>query len=106
MSDCLVKALGYNGQVRAYAVITTETVGEAQRRHNTSPTASAALGRALTAGLMLGAMHKGEIKLTIRIDGGGPLGPVLVDVNTGGEVRGYVANPQIHLDLNKISPIT
>ena len=66
MSDYLVKALGYNGQVRAYAVSTTETVGEAQRRHNTWPTASA-LGRAVTAGVMMGAMLKGDEKLTIKI---------------------------------------
>ena len=50
MEDYLVKALAYNGQVRAYAVSTTKTVGEAQRRHYTWPTASAALGRSMSAG--------------------------------------------------------
>lgn len=101
MEDYLVKALAYNGQVRAYAVSTTETVGEAQRRHYTWPTASAALGRSMSAGLMLGAMLKGEEKLTIKIEGGGPLGVILVDANAKGEVRGYVANPQTHFDLNE-----
>ena len=101
MSDYLVKALGYNGQVRAYAVSTTETVGEAQRRHNTWPTASAALGRAVTAGVMMGAMLKGDEKLTIKIEGGGPIGAILVDSNAKGEVRGYVTNPQVHFDLNE-----
>jgi len=100
MKDYLIKALGYSGEVRAYAASTTETVGEAQRKHHTWPTASAALGRALTAGLMLGAMLKGDEKLTIRIEGGGPLGVILVDANAKGEVRGYVSNPQTHLDLN------
>ncbi|RFU66903.1 Hsp33 family molecular chaperone HslO [Peribacillus saganii] len=101
MNDYLIKALGYNGQVRAYAVSSTETVGEAQRRHYTWPTASAALGRSLSAGLMLGAMLKGEDKLTIKIDGGGPIGAILIDSNAKGEVRGYVTHPQTHFDLNE-----
>jgi molecular chaperone Hsp33 len=100
MGDYLVKALAYNKQVRAYALTTTETVGEAQRRHFTWPTASAALGRAMTAGVMLGAALKGDDKLTIKIEGGGPIGVILVDSNAKGEVRGYVTNPQTHFDLN------
>ncbi|MCK1995431.1 Hsp33 family molecular chaperone HslO [Peribacillus muralis] len=101
MKDYLVKALGYEGQVRAYAVSTTDTVGEAQRRHYTWPTASAALGRAMTAGVMMGSMLKGEEKLTIKIEGGGPIGSILVDSNAKGEVRGYVTHPQTHFDLNE-----
>jgi molecular chaperone Hsp33 len=101
MGDYLVKALAYDGQVRAYAARTTETVGEAQRRHQTWPTASAALGRALTAGVMMGAMLKGDETLTIKIDGGGPIGTILVDSNAKGEVRGYVANPHVHFELNE-----
>ena len=101
MGDYLVKALAYNSQVRAYAVKTTDTVGEAQRRHYTWPTASAALGRSMTAGVMMGAMLKGEQKLTIKIEGRGPIGVILVDSNAKGEVRGYVTNPQTHFDLNQ-----
>ncbi|WP_053368695.1 Hsp33 family molecular chaperone HslO [Bacillus sp. FJAT-27245] len=101
MSDYLVKALAYSGQIRAYAVKSTDTVAEAQRRHHTWPTASAALGRAMTAGLMMGAMLKGEDKLTIKIEGGGPIGNILVDSNAKGTVRGYVSNPQTHFDLNE-----
>ncbi|WP_042353243.1 Hsp33 family molecular chaperone HslO [Bacillus massiliigorillae] len=101
MKDYLVKALGFNGQVRAYAVSTTEAVAEAQRRHYTWPTASAALGRTMTAGVMLGAMLKGDNTLTIKIEGGGPIGTILVDSNAKGEVRGYVTNPQTHFDLNE-----
>jgi len=101
MKDYLVKALAFNNQVRAYAVNTTETIGEAQRRHYTWPTASAALGRAMTAGVMIGATLKGEDKLTIKIEGGGPIGLILVDSNAKGEVRGYVTNPQTHFDLNE-----
>jgi len=101
MSDYLVKALAFNGQVRAYAVKSTETVAEAQRRHYTWPTASAALGRAISATAMLGALLKGDQKLTVKIDGGGPIGLILVDGNAKGEVRGYVTNPQTHFDLNE-----
>lgn len=101
MSDYLVKALAFEGQVRAYAVRTTNTVSEAQKRHQTWPTASAALGRAMSASVMLGAMLKGENKLTVKIDGGGPIGVILVDSNAKGQVRGYVTNPQTHFDLNQ-----
>lgn len=101
MSDYLVRALAFDGQVRAYAAKTTETVGEAQRRHYTWPVASAALGRTMTAGVIMGAMLKGDDKLTIKIEGGGPLGPILVDSNSKGQVRGYVSNPHVHFDLNE-----
>ncbi|MCT2346792.1 Hsp33 family molecular chaperone HslO [Niallia taxi] len=101
MSDYLVKALAFNDQVRAYAVKSTETVAEAQRRHYTWPTASAALGRTLSATVMLGAMLKGDQKLTVKVDGGGPIGAILADGNAKGEVRGYVTNPQTHFDLNE-----
>ena len=101
MEDYLVKALAFDGQVRAYAVRSTKLVGEAQRRHYTWPTASAALGRAMTATVMMGAMLTGEDKLTVKIEGDGPLGHILVDGNAKGEVRGYVLNPQTHFDLNE-----
>lgn len=100
MKDYLVKAIAYNNQVRAYAASTTEAVGEAKRRHHTLPTASVALGRSMTAGVILGAMLQGEEKISIKINGGGPIGTILVDANTKGEVRGYVTNPQTHFDLN------
>jgi molecular chaperone Hsp33 len=101
MNDYLVKALAYDGQIRAYAVQTTDIVTEAQQRHQTWRTASAALGRSLTAGVMMGAMLKGEDKLTIKIDGGGPIGVILVDSNAKGEVRGYVTNPQVDFEANE-----
>jgi molecular chaperone Hsp33 len=101
MKDYLVKAIAYDGQIRGYAVRTTDLVSEAQRRHDTWATASAALGRSLTASVMMGAMHKGEEKITVKIEGGGPLGAIIVDANAKGEVRGYVSNPHVHFDLNK-----
>lgn len=101
MNDYLVKALAFDGQVRAYAVRSTDTVSEAQRRHYTWPTASAALGRAMSATVMMGAMLSDEQKLTVKIEGDGPIGHILVDANAKGEVRGYVSNPQVHFDLNE-----
>ncbi|UII56028.1 Hsp33 family molecular chaperone HslO [Cytobacillus spongiae] len=101
MSDYLVKALAYDGQVRAYAVRSTETIGEAQERHYTWPTASAALGRTMSAAVMMGAMLKGDNKLTVKVEGGGPIGVILADSNAKGEVRGFVTNPQTHFDLNE-----
>lgn len=101
MNDYLVRAIGFNGQVRAFAVRTTETVGEAQRRHNTWPTTSAALGRSMTAAVMMGAMLKGDDKLTVKIEGNGPIGPMIIDADANGHVRGYVTNGQVHFDLNE-----
>lgn len=100
MKDYLVKALAFEGTIRAYAVRSTETVAEVQRRHGMWPTATAALGRSMTAAVMMGAMVKGEDKLTIKIDGGGPIGSMIIDTNAHGEVRGYASNPQTHFDLN------
>lgn len=101
MSDYLVRALAFNGQVRAFAARTTETVSEAQRRHNTWPIVSAALGRSMTASAMMGAMLKGEDKLTVKIEGNGPIGPMIIDANAKGDVRGFVTNPYVHVDLNE-----
>lgn len=101
MSDYLVRALAFDGKVRAFSVRSTVTVGEAQQRHATWPTASAALGRTMTAGVMMGAMLKGEDKLTVKVEGKGPIGAIIVDSNSKGEVRGYASNPQTHFDLNE-----
>ena len=79
--DYLVKALAYDGKVRAYAANTTDTINEAQRRHHTWPTASAAIGRTMTATVMMGAMLKGENKLTVKIEGGGPIGAIIADMS-------------------------
>lgn len=99
--DYLVRAIGFDGQVRAFAARTTEAVSEAQRRHNTWPIVSAALGRAMTASVMMGAMLKGEDKLTVKIEGNGPIGPIIIDADAKGDVRGFVTNGQVHFDLNE-----
>lgn len=105
MSDYLVKALAYKGFVRAYAVNATETIAEAQRRHDTWNTSSAALGRTMIGALMLGATLKGEDKMTVKIEGNGPAKAIIVDSNGKGEVKGYIKNPHISLPLNEVGKI-
>ncbi|WP_204172797.1 Hsp33 family molecular chaperone HslO [Staphylococcus sp. GDY8P72P] len=103
--DYIIKALAFDGQIRAYSALTTETVQEAQTRHYTWPTASAALGRTMTATLMMGAMLKGEQKLTVTLDGQGPVGKVIADADAQGNVRGYVTQPQTHFPLNNVGKL-
>lgn len=105
MKDVMIRATSLNGNVRAFAIRSTQLVEELRRRHDTWPTASAALGRTVTAAAMMGAMLKGEEKLTIQIKGGGPIGQIVADANPKGEVRGYVTNPHVHLPLNSIGKL-
>ena len=100
MNDYLVKAYAFNGTVRVYGARTTDLVEAARTIHDTFPAATAALGRTLTAAAIMGAMYKGDQTLSIRIDGGGPIGPIVVTTNPRGEVRGYVGNPHVHGSTN------
>ncbi|MGP4063279.1 Hsp33 family molecular chaperone HslO [Oceanobacillus sp. M65] len=100
MKDYLIKATAYQGKVRAYAATSTETVEEARGRHDTWATASAAMGRTLTITAMMGAMLKGENSLTVKVEGGGPIGAIIADADANGHVRGYVSNPHVDFDLN------
>ncbi|NAP01445.1 Hsp33 family molecular chaperone HslO, partial [Halomonas sp. MG34] len=100
MKDYLIKATAYQGKVRAYAATSTETVEEARGRHDTWATASAAMGRTLTITAMMGAMLKGEDSLTVKVEGGGPIGAIIADADANGHVRGYVSNPHVDFDLN------
>ena len=101
MTDYLIKALAFEGKVRAYAIHSTDLVNELHKNHQTYPVASAALGRAATIGAMMGAMLKGEEKLTIQIKGDGPVGQIIIDANAKGIVRGYIKNGQVDLPLNE-----
>lgn len=94
----LVRAMTADGFVKAVAVTTTEIVERARQIHKTFPTATAALGRLLTAASMMGNMQKVENgSITLQVKGGGPLGTVLAVADAAGNVRGYVQNPQISL---------
>ncbi len=100
--DIMIKAMAQNGDVRIIAAETTDLVGEATRVHGTSPTATAAFGRMLTAGSIMGSMLKNrEDSITIQIDGGGPAKGILVTGRTNGLVKGYIVDPEADLPLNE-----
>jgi molecular chaperone Hsp33 len=100
--DYIVRATAADGQIRAFAATTRETVETARQDHNTSPVATAALGRLLTAGAMMGVMMKGDKDLlTLRIHAGGPLNGITVTADSKGNVKGYVGNPDVVIPANK-----
>ncbi|PTX55260.1 molecular chaperone Hsp33 [Melghirimyces profundicolus] len=99
--DYAVRGTARNGSIRGFACVTTDMMNEMQRRHQTWPIASAALGRTVSAGAMMGMMLKNETdKMTIQVQGDGPLGQIIVDVDGCGHVRGYVENPAVDLPHN------
>ncbi len=102
MTDYLVRATAGNAQIRAFAVRTKETVEIARKAHNTSPVATAALGRLLTAGTMMGVMLKGDKDiLTLQVTGDGPLEGMTVTADREGRVKGYAKNPQVMVGANE-----
>lgn len=102
MSDYIIRATAAEGQIRAFAATTKDTVEFARSAHNTSPVATAALGRLLTAGAMMGVMMKGEKDiLTIKINGDGPIEGLTVTADSKGGVKGYAYNPGVMLPPNE-----
>lgn len=102
MEDYIVRATAADNQIRAFAATTREMVEKARSIHNTSPVASAALGRLLTAGAMMGSTMKGEKDiLTLQISGDGPIGGITVTADSKGEVKGYVNHPEVMLPANE-----
>lgn len=100
--DYLVKSVAVDGMFRAYVVNATGIVEEAQKRHDTWSAASAALGRSLVGTLLLSsATLKGDEKMTVKVQGNGPVGAIVVDGNANGTVKGYLQHPHIHLPLNE-----
>lgn len=101
MGDYIIRAVAANSQIRAFAAVTTEVVETARNAHNTSPVATAALGRLLTGGAMMGVMMKGEKDiLTLQIHAGGPLNGITVTADSQGNVKGYVGNPDVCIPAN------
>ncbi len=98
MRDYIVRATAANNQVRAFAATTRDLVEHARQAHNTSPVATAALGRLLTGGAMMGSMMKNEKDmLTIQIQCDGPIEGLTVTADVNGNVKGYVNNPNVML---------
>ena len=101
MNDYIIRATAANDQIRAFAAVTTQMVETAREHHNTSPVATAALGRLLTAGAMMGSMMKGEKDvLTLQIKAGGPLQGITGTADSQGNVKGYVGNPDVCIPAN------
>lgn len=102
MSDMLTKAITKDGFLKISAVVTTEIVNAAHRFHQTMPTATAALGRLLSAGLLMGDnLKEDDANLTLQMRGDGPLGMLVVVADSEGGVKGYVANPAADLPLRE-----
>lgn len=99
--DYIVRATAADHQLRAFAVTSRDIVEKAREIHNTSPVATAAIGRLLTAASMMGSMMKGEKDvLTLQIECGGPIGGITVTADSNADVKGYVNNPNVKLPPN------
>ena len=97
--DYMIRAMDKKKTFRVFMVKSTETVETARKHHNTTPTASAALGRTLSAGLMMGYMMKNEDdRITVSINGGGPIGNILITADNQGNIKGYVDNPNVDVE--------
>lgn len=101
MSDYIIRATAANHQIRAFAATTRELVEFARQTHNTSPVATAALGRLLTGGAMMGSMMKGENDiLTVTMKGDGPINGITVTADSSANVKGYPGNPNVIIPAN------
>ena len=101
MKDYLGRATAADAQIRAFAATTRQMVETARQKHDTSPVVTAALGRLLTAGSMMGSMLKGEEDLlTLQVTGDGPMGGMTVTADSKGHVKGYANEPQVILPAN------
>lgn len=106
MSDYIVRATAAGAQIRAFACTTKELVEHARSAHNTSPVVTAALGRLLSAGTMMGSMLKGEKDiLTLQIKGDGPVNGLTVTADSKGNVKGYANVPDVILPANAIGKL-
>ena len=105
MNDYMVRATAADAQIRAFACTTKEMVEQARASHNTSPVVTAALGRLLSAGAMMGSMLKGEDLLTIQIKGDGPVNGLTVTADANGNVKGYANVPDVILPANAIGKL-
>lgn len=100
MKDYLVRGLVNSKNCRVFACQTTQLLEEARNKHGLWPTASAALGRMFSATLMMAAMNKNNEKMTVTINGGGPIGTMMAITRGDGHIKGFVGNPEVHYTYN------
>ena len=100
MKDYLVRGIVESKNCRVFACTTTNLLEVARQKHGLWPTASAALGRLMSATLMMGAMNKNHEKMTVTINGGGPIGTLLASTNSDGKIKAFAANPEVHYTYN------
>lgn len=106
MKDCIVRATAANAQIRAFAISSRELVEHARAAHNTSPVVTAALGRLMTGGVMMGSMLKGDKDmLTLQVAGSGPVHGLTVTADSKGNVKGYADNPQAMMPPNSVGKL-
>lgn len=106
MADYMVRATAANAQIRAFAITSRETVEHARKAHDLSPVVTAALGRLMTGGVMMGSMLKGEKDmLTLQIGGTGPVHGLMVTADSQGNVKGYADNPQAMMPPNSVGKL-
>lgn len=102
MNDYIIRAIAADETVRAFAIKSTELTAEAREIHHTFPVVTAALGRLLSAGAMMGSMMKGEKDiLTLQMKGDGPIGQMTVTADSHGNVKGFAANPDVDIPLKR-----
>ena len=101
MKDHLLKVLAFNDEVKAVAIVATEAVSWAQKRHDTWSAATAALGRTMIGTQLLATSLKGKEKITVQVNGDGPGGKIMAEANGIGQMRGYISNPHVSLPLNE-----
>ena len=102
MSDYLVRGIAFNDQVRIFACRTEDTLNHIGKKLNYFPSALDAVGRVLNVGVMMGSMLKLEETVTIKVDGNGPIGKIIVDEDAHGHVRAYADNPRCHFEYNDL----
>lgn len=100
MKDYLVRGIVESKNCRVFACTTRNLVEEARLHHDTYPTASATLGRLMSVTLMMGAMNKNHEKMTVTLNGGGPIGTVMACTNSDGKIKGFVSQPHTHFTYN------
>ncbi len=100
MKDYLVRGIIPSKNCRVFACQTTQLLEIARQKHGLWPTASAALGRMMSATLMMSAMNKNHEKMTVTMNGNGPIGTMIATTNSDGKIKAFVANPEVHYTYN------